>query len=394
MEKYFIRENAEALKEKLVKWRRDFHQNPELGLDCFRTASIVATELDRLNFTVRTGFARSGVIAGLGKGLPVVALRVDMDALPIDEETGLPFASRVKGAMHGCGHDGHTTIGLGVAHVMSKVLAGMPGRLVLIFQPGEEYPGGAAEMIKEGVLQEENPAMIMGLHIFPDLPFGKIGLRYGVMTASNVEFSIEMRGQGGHGAYPHKSVDPFPAAAALINAIQTIVSRNIPPLDALVVSLTEINGGAGYNVIPKVISLKGTVRSLSDAHKETALKRLQDILRGIETTFQVSASLEITDREPIMVCDDKITGLAEEALADYFGQDTIIRISQPSLGVDDFSFFARLVPATYLRLGSHDEEKGYIYPLHSTCFDFDEQLLVKGVEAASIILWRNLLLMG
>ncbi len=385
----YIPKRAKELREELVNWRRHFHENPEVELDCFNTSAIVAEELKKINFNVRTGYAKTGIVASFGNSSPVVAVRVDMDALRIEERTKLPFASKKKGIMHGCGHDGHTAIGLGVAHVMSSVLSKLPGKIILIFQPGEEYPGGAPIMIKDGAL-EDKPDMIFGMHIFPDLPFGKIGLRYGVMTASNVEYSIDIIGKEGHGAYPHRTIDPFPAAASMINSIYTIVSRNIPPLDSQVISLSEIKGGAGYNIVPSSISIKGTIRSLDETNKETALKRIKEIASGIETSFRVSTDLKITEREPVMICDEAITALAENALVEYFGKDSVVRLTQPSMGVDDFSFYTKLIPATYLRLGCYDHEKGYTSPLHTSSFDFDEDLLVKAVEAISIIIYKAL----
>lgn len=381
-----IHETAAGLKERLVKWRRDFHQNPELELDCFRTASIVAEELERSGFSIQTGYAKTGIVASIGEGTPVAAFRVDMDALPIEEETGLPFASAIKGVMHACGHDGHTAIGLGVAHLFSKALKEKPGKLVLFFQPGEEFPGGAEIMIAEGALVKEKPDTILGMHIFPDLPAGKIGLRYGVMTAAINEFAIEVQGRGGHGAYPHKLIDPFPPVAALINALQTIVSRNTPPLEALVISLGEIRGGASHNVVPGIITLKGTMRTLSNEIEQKALSRLDEIAQSLETAYRVKIELKIKRCMPTMECDHHLTRMAEKTLADYFGQDSIAIIGSPSLGGDDFSHFACLVPAVYLRLGCYDSKKGYINPLHTSRFDFDEDLLVKGVEAASVVL--------
>lgn len=390
MERNIIHHAANEIVDKLIKWRRDFHHNPETGLDCFHTSSIIADELKKLNYKVKSGFAKTGIVASVGEGKPVVAFRVDMDALPVKEETGLPFASSRDNVMHACGHDGHSAIGLGVANIMALLISKLSGKFVVIFQPGEEYPGGAPIMIEEGALAEDMPEMILGMHIFPDLPSGKIGLRYGVMTASNVDFSIHIEGQGAHGAYPHKSIDPFPAVASLINCLQTIVSRNVPPLEAQVISLGEINGGSGYNVVPNSITVKGTIRSLSEKNEKLALKRLNEIVSGIEKSFNVNIRLNIIPGVPMMICDENITSMAEKALINYWGRETVTRISQPSMGVDDFSNFTKIIPSTYMRLGSYDEEKGYIYPLHNSHFDFDEKLLRKGVEAAVVVLYQAL----
>lgn len=386
-----IHKEAQLIKDKLVDWRREFHKYPELGLHCKRTASLVADELDNMGFTVQTGLAETGIAASIGYGEKAVAIRVDMDALPITEKTGLPFASVNNGAMHACGHDGHTAIGLGVAHMFSRLMPVDQGKLLIAFQPGEEYPGGAALMINEGAFMHEKPSMILGMHIFPELPSGKIGLRYGIMTASNLELKVVFNGLGGHCAYPHRAIDPYPALASFIDAIQTIVSRNKPPLEPQVISLGEIRGGDGYNVIPGEIKVKGTIRSVSENAKNEALKRIKEIARGLETTYQVKISVEVAGQDPMLKCDVKITELAERILKETFNSDTVIRIEQPSMGVDDFAHFANLYPATYLRLGSFDRQKGYIYPLHNDKFDFDEALLIKGVEAAVVVLSAALL---
>lgn len=386
MEKSDIQSIANDFKDNLIKWRRDFHEHPEIGLDCTRTASLVAEELKKLHYHVKTGYARTGMIATIGQGKPVIAMRIDMDALPLEEKTGLAFSSKTKGLMHACGHDGHLALGLGVAHAMSLIMENINGKFILIFQPGEEHPGGAEIMIKEGVLDGESPEIILGMHIFPSLPAGKIGLRYGVMTASDNEITIEINGEGGHGAYPHLTRDPFPAAAALISAIQTITSRDTSPLDSVVVSLGSIKGGESHNVIPESIVLKGTIRALNADVEENVLCRLNSIACGIEKAFQIKVKLNVTKCGPSMVCDERITRLAEDSLSAYFGKEMIMKIDEPSMGFDDFSFFSNIIPATYLRLGSYDCDKGYDQPLHTSRFDFNEDLLVKWLEALLVFL--------
>lgn len=363
-----------------------------MGLSCHRTAQKVVEILKPLRYRLQTGLACSGIVATLGTGSPVVALRVDMDALPIKEETGLPFASQVDGVMHACGHDGHIAMGLGVAHVLARLLKEMKGTVNLIFQPGEEHPGGAHLMIEEGALTRDFPECIIGVHLDPKLSAGEVGLHYGIMSGSNDEFTIRLRGKGGHCAYPHQTIDPFPAAAALINAIQVIVSRNSDPFDPLSVSLAEIKGGEGHNVIPQEILLKGTIRSINSGSRRLVQQRLQEIITGIERTFQIKGDLQVVEGEPVMRCDETITGMAEETLKRLLGEEKVIRLTQPSLGVDDFVFFAQQVPATYLRLGCYDASRGYyVHPLHNSRFDFDEELLVKGVEVLSSVLYRRLL---
>jgi amidohydrolase len=383
-----IRSEASGLREKLIHWRRDIHQHPETELACHYTAQKVIEIVEPLHYRLQTGLACSGIVATLGVGSPVVALRVDMDALPVKEETGVPFASRVEGVMHACGHDGHTAIGLGVAHVLACLLREARGSVKLIFQPGEEYPGGATLMIKEGALAGDFPDCIFGMHLYPELPSGKIGLRYGTLTASNDEFTIKLQGKSGHCAHPHQGIDPFPAVATFINAIQTVVSRNADPLDPMVVGLAAIRGGAGHNTISEEISLKGTIRCLTSGNRKLARQKLQDIITGLEKTFQIRGSLQVVRREPVMSCDETVTRMAEETLKQFLGKEEIVEIKQPSLGADDFAYFAQQIPATYLRLGCYDACKGYVHMLHSNRFNFDEELLVKGVEALSVVMYR------
>ncbi len=385
-----IRAKAIELEPQVIAWRRQIHRRPEVHLDCAATAHMVAKELERMGYEVRRGLAKTGVV-GLLRGAkegPLAALRVDMDALPLQEETGLEFASEVDGVMHACGHDGHTAIGLGVAELLS--FAGdLPGCVLLVFQPGEEYPGGASLMIQDGAL-DPLPGAVFGLHIFPGVPLGRIGLRYGNMTARNDEFLVDLVGTAGHGAYPHKAVDPFPALAAFINATQSIVSRNLDPFEPLVISLGEVSGGGGHNVIPAKISLKGIVRSLDDSARDLALRRMEEVLASLSSLHRVGHRLEVVPMEPPLACDPSLTRFTERTIKDLWGPGSVVLIDRPSLGVDDFAYFAKRVPATYMRLGTYSEEKGYVHPLHSSRFDFDEAILSRGVATLAAVIRRFL----
>lgn len=390
MNREAVRQAASGLEEQLIRWRRDFHRHPELGLDCHRTAARVAEVLEVLGCRVRSGLAGSGLVASLGQGSPAVGLRVDMDALPLQEQTGLPFASAVDGVMHACGHDGHTAIGLGVASVLARLLPEREGSVFFFFQPGEEFPGGARRMIEEGALDGALPEWIVAMHLFPDLPQGIIGLRYGIMTAAEAEITVVLRGRGGHAAYPHRCADPFPAAAAFIQALQGIVSRSADPLEPLVISLGEIRGGSGHNTIPEEITIKGTARSLTRENQALVRRRMEEILEGLERSYRVQCSLLMEEAVPLLACDEESTAAAEAALVEMYGRESVVRIGRPSLGVDDFAFFAQKIPATYLRLGCGDPTRGYIHPLHHNRFDFGEKLLARGVEAVSAILLNRL----
>ncbi|MEW5785584.1 MAG: M20 family metallopeptidase [Bacillota bacterium] len=387
-----IDKKAEEIREQIIEWRRDFHRHPELELQCDRTAEVVSRQLQRLGLEVKTGLAGSGVtglLTGSRPG-PVVALRLDMDALPLEEQTGLPFASTHNGVMHACGHDGHTAIGLGVATILAGLKEALPGSIKFIFQPGEEFPGGAKIMIEEGALADPAPEAIFGAHIFPGLPMEKIGLCYGTMTSRNDEFFITLKGVGGHGAYPHNCKDPIVAAGHLILGIQNIVSRSINPLEPLVITIGAINGGAGCNVIPEKISLKGTIRSINEEIRKTAHERLRQVLEGIKTGQGVHYDLEIIPGDPPLKCDQDLTRFVEEELGRLISPEDLIHISSPSLGAEDFAFYSELIPAVYLRLGSYDAVNGHINPLHTAYFTFNEELMIKGAKILAALVVRYL----
>ncbi len=373
-----------SLTPKLVAWRRELHQHPELGLECAETAALVIRELENMGLEVRTGLAQTGVAAllrGKGDG-PTVGFRVDMDALPIEEKTGLPFASRRPGIMHACGHDGHTVIGLGAAAVLSKFKDQIRGNVKFIFQPGEEWPGGAKFMIEDGVL--EDPAMdaILGCHIHPSLPAGRVGVCFGTATAGNYEFEISIKGHGGHGARPHECKDPIVAAAHLIVALQTIVSRRNDPLDPLVLTIGEIQGGRGHNVIPEEVVLKGIIRYLSERAIDAAVEEFDRILGSISLGFNVNIETKAEHEAPPMLLNDDLSEVVEAAARDLFGPDKVDRVTQPSMGAEDFAYFSNALPSAYFRLGCLDEAQGLTYGIHNARFDFNEEILGPGVKAA------------
>ena len=383
---------AEAMQDQLVAWRRDFHAHPELGLNCHRTAETVARHLKKLGMTVETGLAETGVAAllqGAHDG-PVVALRVDMDALPVHEQTHLPFASSVAGVMHACGHDGHTAIGLGAASLISAVRQDLAGSVQFIFQPGEESPGGAALMIEQGVLAHPVVDAIVGLHIHPALDTGRIGVCSGTVTAGCSDLDIAISGVGGHAARPHECRDPIAAAGHFIVAVQNLVSRFTDPLDPVVLTISEIKSGSGYNVIPAQARLKGTLRYVSAAGRTGALESLRRIATGIETAFRVRIAVEIRTEEPPMCVADDLVRTAFQTAAAMRGAAKAVRITKPSMGAEDFARFADKVPAAYFRLGCHDPSRGYIHGLHTPQFDFDESILAVGA-AYSARLICNLL---
>ncbi|MEW5722472.1 MAG: M20 family metallopeptidase [Thermodesulfobacteriota bacterium] len=375
-------------RDRILGWRRDIHRHPELGLDCRRTAGLIARELEAWGLEVTTGLAETGLAAVLrgDRPGPVVGLRVDLDALPLVEETGLEFASAVNGVMHACGHDGHAAIGLGAAAVLSEFKAHLNGTVKFIFQPGEETGQGAERLIEDGVLENPPVAALLGFHLHPMLPAGSLGVCCGTVTAGDLEFQITLEGQGGHAARPHETRDPIAAAGYLLTALQTVASRRVDPLDPVVVTVGQINGGSGFNVIPEKVVLKGTARYLSPAGRAAARQEMDEILRGLETGFGVEAELEFFGQCPPLVVDEDLCTFLEGTARRGLAAVEVHRLVRPSMGSEDFAFFARKVPCGYFRLGCRDEARGLVHPLHHPRFDFDEDLLSLGVRAAALFL--------
>lgn len=375
-----ISQIAEELQSYVVDIRRYFHRNPELGLDCHQAYAKVKEELARMGYEVKGPYAKTGVV-GVMEGArksPVIGFRVDMDALPIREATGSPFASQTPDAMHACGHDGHMAIGLGVAQIFAKLRDRFPGTLKLIFQPGEEI-GGAAPMIEGGVLRDPKPDAIFGIHIFPRVAAGKLGVRFGVMTARHDQFELELKGVSCHGAHPYAGRDPYPALAAFITGVQTIISRNLEASEPAVISIGKIQGGSSYNTIPESIRLDGTIRTISQETRTLVLRRLEEILSGIQIAYGVDYNLKVSHADPPLICDPEITQIARKAGLRLWGQDRVEELEAPSMGADDFACFSEYCKVSYLRLGSLDAEKGFTHPLHSDKFDFDEGLMWKWI---------------
>ncbi len=392
-----LRAAAQGIADQLVAWRRHLHRRPELELGCHQTAEFVARELRASGvFDLRQGLATSGltgVFFGREPG-PVVGLRVDMDALPLTEATGVDFASERPGAAHACGHDGHMTIALGVARVLRDAGVAFRGAVKFVFEPGEEYPGGAPLMIRDGALENPKVEALLGCHIFPGLEQGTYGLREGVMCAANDEFVVEITGQGGHGAYPHLCRDPVAAAGSFIVGVQNIVSRMVNPVDPQVVTIGEIHGGKGHNVIPESVTLKGTIRSVSSEGRRAAVEGLRSVARGVETIHGVSCRVDLTPVEPPLVCDPRLTAVARDLLYEVVGSQRVRFIQTPSLGAEGFAFYSEAVPVTYLRIGSRNETKGYTSPLHSPGFNFDEAILPEAVFVMSALVLRTLERLG
>ena len=372
-----IRDAAGRLAPALTAIRRDLHAHPELAFEETRTAGIVAAELARLGIPHRTGVGRTGVVGTIegGRPGPTLAIRADMDALPIAEETGLPFASTAHGKMHACGHDIHTVTLLGVAEVLKDIAPMLAGRVVLVFQPAEEVLEGAAAMIADGAA--EGVDLALGFHNQPDLPVGVFGYCRGAGLAASDRFDLEIRGKSGHAAHPYAAVDPIVAAAAFVANVQTVVSREVKPIHPAVVTVGALNGGTTYNIIPERAHLKGTVRTLHDAARDTAEAAIRRMVAGLEATHRVRCALDYARKVPPLVNDDRVLEPVLAAVRAQFAAEPVE--GEPSMGAEDFAEFAALAPAFQLRIGSG--APGRADRLHNADYQPDERCIPLGVQA-------------
>ena len=356
--------------------RRDIHIHPELGFKEFRTAGIVARELSQIGLGVTTGVAETGVVALLEgpKPGPVILLRFDMDALPVTEETGVEYASQIPGVMHACGHDGHISIGITVARILNNVRQDLNGTVKFVFQPAEEGLGGARKMIEEGVLENPEPDKTLALHLWNERPVGWVGLVPGPMMAGSLYFSININGRGGHGAAPQQTNDPVVAAAALVSGLQTIISRNIGPMQPAVLSVTYLRAGETYNVIPPTAELRGTVRFFEKSVKEKVITRMEEIASQVAGAFNCQSELKITDVSSAVVNDPDLTRRLQTIAAKVLPNITVDSTYQTMIS-EDMALMMDIVPGCYFLVGSANPEKGLNYGHHHPRFNFDEAIL-------------------
>ncbi|HHW99510.1 MAG TPA: amidohydrolase [Firmicutes bacterium] len=373
-------ERAQQLKDEFIAYRRDFHQHPELGFEEERTSGIVAEYLESLGIEV-TRVAKTGVVGLLRGGKPgrTMALRADMDALSIPQQNDVPYKSIHPGKMHACGHDGHTAILMGVAKLLSEVKDEIAGNVKFFFQPAEEGPGGALPMVEAGVMENPHVDAVMGLHLGTNLPTGKVGLKAGPSSAGTDSIKITLEGKGGHGAHPHTSIDTIVAAGHLIVAMQTIVSREIDPLGSAVVTLGTINGGYRNNVIAHQVELTGTVRTLDPEVRAAMPERIERIIKGVCETFRCKYEFVYDKGYPSVINDPAMADLAEAAAQRLLGAENVVRTANPSMGGEDFAYFAEKAPGIFLRLGAANPEKDCIYPGHHPYYNFDEDAIPIGM---------------
>lgn len=378
--KTLIQKEAARIFPALVGIRRKLHRNPELGFEEHQTSTLVAETLRSLGLSVRTGVAGTGVI-GLMYGKrksPVVAIRGDMDALPIQEQNTVPYRSRVAGKMHACGHDAHTAIALGAAMVLASVKDRLEGSVKFIFEPSEERnPPGARELIREGVLSDPKVNAIFGLHVFVRAEAGKLGFRSGPMMAAADEVYITIKGKGGHGALPHLTVDPVVVAAEVILSLQKLVSRNANPFQPGVLTLGKIEGGTAQNIIPDEVKITGTLRSMDENWRREAHKIIRRTVKGVTSAAGASFDLRIIEGAPVLVNDPAMTGFAADVCKHYVGVRNVFEV-EPVMGGESFGYFLQKVPGTFFRLGVANRRKGIVHEIHTPRFNIDEDALKIG----------------
>ena len=386
-------ESIKKFHQELVAVRRDLHANPEMGFEEIRTSGIVAGALAAMGVEVHRGIGKTGVVGVIhgqrtdsGK---MIGLRADMDALPLNEEGRSAHCSTVPGMMHACGHDGHTTILLGAAKYLMQNRH-FNGTAVLIFQPAEEGLGGAQAMVEDGLFDKFPCDAIYALHNWPALPAGVVGINPGPMMAASDKFEILIHGRGGHGAHPYQTIDPIMVAATMVTALHTIVSRNVHPLEAAVLSFGHISAGSASaaSVIPGQAKLVGTVRSFSDAVQQVVETRMQTLIASIAESFGATAQFTYTRNYPATINTASHANFVADVATELFGADHVVRDLMPSMGSEDFSFMLRKVPGAYFRLGQGGAEEGRF--LHNPKFDFNDEVIPTGSATFAALVERSM----
>ena len=376
-----IKALSESYSHGTIEVRRHLHANPELSYQEVQTALYVAAQLRESGIEPIEGIAQTGVmveIKGKNPGRKSIALRADMDALPIEEANDVVYKSRNPGVMHACGHDVHTSSLLGTAKILNQVKDKFEGTVRLLFQPGEEKnPGGASYMIRDGALENPRPSAIMGQHVFPLLPVGKIGFREGMYMASADEIYLKVIGKGGHGAAPDLCIDPIVIASHIIIALQQIISRNANPRQPTVLTFGNIVGQGATNIIPNEVNIAGTFRAMNEEWRESALVKIEKMAKGIAEGMGGKCEVNISRGYPYLENNPELTRRIRAAAEEYVGKDNVVDL-EISLGAEDFSYYSQIVPASFYRLGTRNEAKGIFSYVHTPTFDIDEDALKLG----------------
>jgi hippurate hydrolase len=366
------------MQDEVAGWRRQLHQQPELNFDVFKTADFVAEKLKEFGVDeIVRGLGKTGVVGvikgGNGAG-PTIGLRADMDALPIKEITGKPYQSQTPGVMHACGHDGHTAMLLGAAKYLAET-RNFAGHVAVIFQPAEEGGGGGNVMVKDGLMERFLIERVFGMHNMPTLPVGMFAIRPGPIMAATAEFTITVKGRGGHAAMPQATIDPIVIASQLVGALQTVVSRNADPVEALVVTVTKFHAGDAYNVIPEQAEIAGTVRTLKKEVAALAEKRIKELCAGIAAAHATEIHVDYDANYPVTVNDPEQTVFAGDVAAAVAGEPNVVRAMPPVMGGEDFSYMLEARPGAFIFVGNGDSAS-----LHHPAYDFNDDAIPHGVS--------------
>jgi len=373
-----IIEEVKAVHRDIIKWRRDLHQIPEIGFELEQTSRYIKDRLDEMGIIYRTA-AKTGIVA-LIKGEkpgPTLALRADMDGLPVIEKTGLPFAS-TNGNMHACGHDAHMAMLLGAAKIINNCRFELSGNIKLLFQPAEEGHFGAKQMIADGCLENPPVDAAVGLHvgqIFPEVRAGQIGICKGPILAAANQFHVTVKGESTHGALPHLGVDAISVAAEMLLNLQKIVSREINPLNPAVLTVGKISGGEALNIVSSKVTFSGDFRSIIEGDREFITERFENICRSVAEANRAEVEIDILEGYPPTINDSRVTDMVIDAASKIIGREAIIEIEKPNMGTEDMSFYLEKVAGAFFVLGTGNEDKGITFPHHNARFDVDEDVL-------------------
>ncbi len=388
-----IKEKATLYKEEVIEIRRYLHQNPELSFQEFNTSKYVCDKLDAFGIEYENGFVKTGIVGlikGKNPGKKVIALRADLDALPIIEENEVAYKSVNEGVMHACGHDVHTASLLGAAKILNEVRDEFEGTVKLLFQPGEEkLPGGASLMIAEGVLENPTPEAIIGQHVFPQLKSGKVGFRSGMYMASCDELYVTIKGEGGHAALPHQNIDPILISSHIITALQQLISRIMPPTVPAVLSFGKIIGNGATNIIPDKVELEGTFRAMNEEWRAIAHDRMKKMAESIAESMGGECEFRIEKGYPFLVNDEIVTNKAKNAAIQFLGKENVVELDL-RMTAEDFAYYSQVKPACFYRLGIKNEAKSITSGLHTSTFNIDEEALETSVGLMTWIALQEL----
>ncbi|MDI3500890.1 MAG: hypothetical protein PWP22_661 [Thermoanaerobacter sp.] len=385
-----ILKEVKKVEKEVIELRRKIHMYPELGFEETKTSEIVYDYLKNLGIEVKR-IAKTGVVGTLkGNGSKTIAIRADMDALPIQEENDVEYASQIPGRMHACGHDVHTAILLGTAKLLENMRDKLKGNVKFIFQPAEETTGGALPMIEEGVLENPKVDAIIGLHVDPELQVGQIGITYGKAYASSDMFDIIVKGKSSHGAEPHKSVDSIVIAANIVNMLQTVVSRKANPLSPLVLTIGTIEGGYARNIIANKVRMSGIIRMMEEEKRDEIVEMVEKICDNTAKAMGGEVEFKRTIGYPCLVNHKGMTDLIKETAFPLLGEGNVIEVA-PTMGVEDFAYFLQKVPGSFYKLGCGNKEKGIDKPIHNNQFNIDEECIKIGlaVHVSTVLKYLN-----